>query len=107
MNGLSSVLTAHMNHTVVMKRGTALVNPWICVQISYYNQASPEVLPYISSDIAGLSTSFYNIFRSCREYLTANRLHRTSEADAGRDPASNPSSNEADRLSLRLRSTQL
>uniref|UniRef100_H3DMX6 Acyl-CoA thioesterase 11 n=1 Tax=Tetraodon nigroviridis TaxID=99883 RepID=H3DMX6_TETNG len=49
--------------------------------ISYYNQASPEVLPYISSDIAGLSTSFYSIFRSCREYLTANRLHRASEGD--------------------------
>lgn len=27
INGLSSVWTAHMNHTVVMKRGTALVNP--------------------------------------------------------------------------------
>uniref|UniRef100_A0A3Q3XH92 HotDog ACOT-type domain-containing protein n=1 Tax=Mola mola TaxID=94237 RepID=A0A3Q3XH92_MOLML len=30
--------------------------------ISYYNQASPEVLPYISTDIAGLSSTFYHIF---------------------------------------------
>uniref|UniRef100_A0A8C4DBA8 Acyl-CoA thioesterase 11 n=1 Tax=Dicentrarchus labrax TaxID=13489 RepID=A0A8C4DBA8_DICLA len=30
----------------------------------YYNQASPEVLPYISTDIAGLSSSFYHTFCS-------------------------------------------
>ncbi|XP_017165285.1 acyl-coenzyme A thioesterase 11-like isoform X1 [Poecilia reticulata] len=38
--------------------------------ISYYNQASPEVLPYISTDIAGLSSSFYHTFCSCSQYLS-------------------------------------
>ncbi|KAJ3594810.1 hypothetical protein NHX12_004115 [Muraenolepis orangiensis] len=42
--------------------------------ISYYNQTSPEVLPYISTDIAGLSSSFYRNFCSCRRYLTQNCL---------------------------------
>uniref|UniRef100_A0A3Q3XB91 HotDog ACOT-type domain-containing protein n=1 Tax=Mola mola TaxID=94237 RepID=A0A3Q3XB91_MOLML len=46
----------------------------IIFQISYYNQASPEVLPYISTDIAGLSSTFYHIFCSCSQYLTKNRL---------------------------------
>uniref|UniRef100_A0A8C4DDH6 Acyl-CoA thioesterase 11 n=1 Tax=Dicentrarchus labrax TaxID=13489 RepID=A0A8C4DDH6_DICLA len=41
--------------------------------ISYYNQASPEVLPYISTDIAGLSSSFYHTFCSCSQYLTKNK----------------------------------
>lgn len=44
------------------------------LQISYYNQASPEVLPYISTDIAGLSSSYYHIFCSCSQYLTRNRI---------------------------------
>ncbi|XP_069571940.1 acyl-coenzyme A thioesterase 11 isoform X1 [Brachyistius frenatus] len=47
--------------------------------ISYYNQASPEVLPYISTDIAGLSSSFYHTFCSCSQYLTRNRLQSTCE----------------------------
>lgn len=48
-------------------------------QISYYNQASPEVVPYISTDIAGLSSSFYHTFCSCSQYLTNNRLQLASE----------------------------
>uniref|UniRef100_A0AAQ5Z4Z4 Acyl-coenzyme A thioesterase 11 n=1 Tax=Amphiprion ocellaris TaxID=80972 RepID=A0AAQ5Z4Z4_AMPOC len=47
--------------------------------ISYYNQASPEVLPYISTDIAGLSSSFYHTFCSCSQYLTRRRLQSDSE----------------------------
>ncbi|XP_035026089.2 acyl-coenzyme A thioesterase 11 isoform X1 [Hippoglossus stenolepis] len=47
--------------------------------IRYYNQASPEVLPYISTDIAGLSSSFYHTFCSCSQYLTQNRVQFTSE----------------------------
>nr|XP_019966067.1 PREDICTED: acyl-coenzyme A thioesterase 11-like isoform X2 [Paralichthys olivaceus] len=47
--------------------------------ISYYNQASPEVLPYISTDIAGLSSSFYHTFCSCSQYLTQNRVQFASE----------------------------
>uniref|UniRef100_A0A8C6STX0 Acyl-CoA thioesterase 11 n=1 Tax=Neogobius melanostomus TaxID=47308 RepID=A0A8C6STX0_9GOBI len=47
--------------------------------ISYYNQASPEVLlPYISTDMAGLSSSFYHTFSSCSQYLTH---HRTTRAE--------------------------
>uniref|UniRef100_A0A3B5M8S4 START domain-containing protein n=1 Tax=Xiphophorus couchianus TaxID=32473 RepID=A0A3B5M8S4_9TELE len=47
--------------------------------ISYYNQASPEVLPYISTDIAGLSSSFYHTFCSCSQYLSRNRQPVASE----------------------------
>uniref|UniRef100_A0A6Q2XRV6 Acyl-coenzyme A thioesterase 11 n=1 Tax=Esox lucius TaxID=8010 RepID=A0A6Q2XRV6_ESOLU len=42
-------------------------------KISYFNQASPEVLPYISTDIAGLSSSFYSIFCTCNTFLQENR----------------------------------
>ncbi|KAM7401374.1 hypothetical protein PAMA_005524 [Pampus argenteus] len=55
--------------------------------ISYYNQASPEVLPYISTDIAGLSSSFYHTFCSCSQYLTRNRLQLTSEEQTGQNQA--------------------
>uniref|UniRef100_A0A8C5A5U5 HotDog ACOT-type domain-containing protein n=1 Tax=Gadus morhua TaxID=8049 RepID=A0A8C5A5U5_GADMO len=49
----------------------------------YYNQASPEVLPYISTDIAGLSSSFYRSFCCCRQYLTQNCL---GPGDQDQDP---------------------
>ncbi|XP_061099426.1 acyl-coenzyme A thioesterase 11 [Conger conger] len=42
-------------------------------KISYYNQASPEVLPYISTDIAGLSSSFCCTFQSCSQFLEENK----------------------------------
>ncbi|XP_067086383.1 acyl-coenzyme A thioesterase 11b isoform X1 [Osmerus mordax] len=42
-------------------------------KISYYNQATPGVLPYISTDIAGLSSSFCSTFSSCKQYLEENR----------------------------------
>ncbi|XP_039999431.1 acyl-coenzyme A thioesterase 11 isoform X3 [Xiphias gladius] len=60
--------------------------------ISYYNQASPEVLPYISTDIAGLSSSFYHTFCSCSQYLTKNRLQFTSEEQTGQYKATNTDS---------------
>ncbi|XP_041848557.1 acyl-coenzyme A thioesterase 11-like [Melanotaenia boesemani] len=68
--------------------------------ISYYNQASPEVLPYISTDIAGLSSSFYHTFCSCSHYLTRNKLQSDSEEKVN-EPNS-PSS-----LSKALNSTKL
>ncbi|CAB1314256.1 unnamed protein product [Coregonus sp. 'balchen'] len=37
------------------------------------NAATPGVLPYISNDIAGLSSSFYGTFHSCNKYLEENR----------------------------------
>uniref|UniRef100_A0A8C5ALI8 HotDog ACOT-type domain-containing protein n=1 Tax=Gadus morhua TaxID=8049 RepID=A0A8C5ALI8_GADMO len=52
-------------------------------QRDYYNQASPEVLPYISTDIAGLSSSFYRSFCCCRQYLTQNCL---GPGDQDQDP---------------------
>lgn len=82
------------------------------LQISYYNQASPEVLPYISTDIAGLSSSFYNTFCSCSQYLTKYRLQSFSEEQPGQQDrlaSTHSSSREggAERLSETLRSTQL
>ncbi|XP_017350950.1 acyl-coenzyme A thioesterase 11 isoform X3 [Ictalurus punctatus] len=43
-------------------------------KISYYNQTNPDVLPYITTDIAGLSSSFCSIFFSCSKYLMDNRV---------------------------------
>uniref|UniRef100_A0A8C2CYM9 Acyl-coenzyme A thioesterase 11-like n=1 Tax=Cyprinus carpio TaxID=7962 RepID=A0A8C2CYM9_CYPCA len=51
---------------------TASSGPWCC-HISYYNQATPGVLPYISTDIAGLSSSFYCTFASCSAFLEENK----------------------------------
>ncbi|XP_028834183.1 acyl-coenzyme A thioesterase 11 isoform X3 [Denticeps clupeoides] len=42
-------------------------------KISYYNQASSGVLPYISTDIAGLSSSFYSTFCRCSQFLLKNK----------------------------------
>uniref|UniRef100_A0A3Q3JZ81 Acyl-coenzyme A thioesterase 11 n=1 Tax=Monopterus albus TaxID=43700 RepID=A0A3Q3JZ81_MONAL len=42
-------------------------------KITYYNQATPGVLPYISTDIAGLSSSFYSVFSACSHFLEANK----------------------------------
>ncbi|XP_072525518.1 acyl-coenzyme A thioesterase 11 [Salminus brasiliensis] len=41
-------------------------------KISYYNQTNPGVLPYISRDIAGLSSRFCSIFLSCNQFLLKN-----------------------------------
>ncbi|MED6264248.1 hypothetical protein CHARACLAT_012860 [Characodon lateralis] len=42
-------------------------------KFTYYNQATPGVLPYISTDVAGLSSSFYSTFSACSQFLEANR----------------------------------
>ncbi|XP_028300549.1 acyl-coenzyme A thioesterase 11b isoform X2 [Gouania willdenowi] len=42
-------------------------------KITYYNQATPGVIPYISTDIAGLSSSFYSSFAACSQFLEANK----------------------------------
>ncbi|XP_037314644.1 acyl-coenzyme A thioesterase 11-like isoform X1 [Pungitius pungitius] len=79
--------------------------------ISYYNQASPEVLPYISTDIAGLSSSFYHTFCSCSRYLTRNRLPSSSEVQTGLNQLASTDRPTcevgAESLSVALRSTQL
>uniref|UniRef100_A0AAZ3PYC1 HotDog ACOT-type domain-containing protein n=1 Tax=Oncorhynchus tshawytscha TaxID=74940 RepID=A0AAZ3PYC1_ONCTS len=48
-----------------------LISLSLCIlpQISYYNQATPGVLHYISNDIAGLSSTFH----SCSKYREENR----------------------------------
>uniref|UniRef100_A0A8D3DYN1 Acyl-CoA thioesterase 11 n=1 Tax=Scophthalmus maximus TaxID=52904 RepID=A0A8D3DYN1_SCOMX len=73
----------------------------------YYNQASPEVLPYISTDIAGLSSSFYHNFCSCRQYLTQNRLQLTAEEQTGQYQSTNMDTPTCDSLSVGLSGTQL
>ncbi|XP_068427517.1 acyl-coenzyme A thioesterase 11-like isoform X2 [Clinocottus analis] len=79
--------------------------------ISYYNQASPEVVPYISTDIAGLSSSFYHNFCSCRRYLTRNRLQSASGDQTSQSQAPNTDGPTCDikpgDLSEALHSTQL
>uniref|UniRef100_A0A3P9INL5 Acyl-coenzyme A thioesterase 11 n=1 Tax=Oryzias latipes TaxID=8090 RepID=A0A3P9INL5_ORYLA len=50
-------------------------------KLTYYNQATPGVLPYISTDIAGLSSGFYCTFSACSRFL------ETSEDTAGVDSA--------------------
>ncbi|XP_037643744.1 acyl-coenzyme A thioesterase 11-like [Sebastes umbrosus] len=79
--------------------------------ISYYNQTSPEVLPYISTDIAGLSSTFYHNFCSFSKYLTRKRLQSTSEVQTSQYQATNTDSptcdTEGDNLSVALHSTQL
>ncbi|XP_056270287.1 acyl-coenzyme A thioesterase 11b isoform X2 [Pseudoliparis swirei] len=42
-------------------------------KITYYNQATPGVLPYISTDIAGLSSSFSSTFSACSLFLEGNK----------------------------------
>ncbi|KAM4548738.1 acyl-coenzyme A thioesterase 11b isoform 1-T1 [Odontesthes bonariensis] len=42
-------------------------------KFTYYNQATPGVLPYLSTDIAGLSSSFYSTFSACSRFLEANK----------------------------------
>ncbi|CAJ1087345.1 acyl-coenzyme A thioesterase 11 [Xyrichtys novacula] len=79
--------------------------------ITYYNQASPEVLPYISTDIAGLSSSFYHTFCSCSQYLTRNRQQSSTSKQTSEEQTSvtdSPScDDEVDSLSVALCSTQL
>ncbi|XP_028856145.1 acyl-coenzyme A thioesterase 11b isoform X2 [Denticeps clupeoides] len=49
-------------------------------KITYYNQATPGVLPYISNDIAGLSSSFYSTFLSCSQFLEKNKDNLSSDS---------------------------
>ncbi|KAF7645764.1 hypothetical protein LDENG_00198580, partial [Lucifuga dentata] len=74
--------------------------------ISYYNQASPQVLPYISTDIAGLSSSFYHTFCSCSQYLLSNKAEPAPEQETSQYQAtSREEPAEADSLSSSLSST--
>lgn len=79
--------------------------------ISYYNQASPEVLlPYISTDMAGLSNSFYHNFSSCSRYLSHHRLpsHPEEPEESGLSlQRATSSESDSERLTAAVASTQL
>ncbi|XP_070830254.1 acyl-coenzyme A thioesterase 11 isoform X2 [Chaetodon trifascialis] len=62
--------------------------------ICYYIQATPEVLPYISTDIAGLSSSFYNAFCACRKYMISKTLQSTSKEHTDQYQATNTDSTQ-------------
>ncbi|XP_051027113.1 acyl-coenzyme A thioesterase 11 [Acomys russatus] len=42
-------------------------------KVSYYNQATPGFLNYVTTNVAGLSSEFYNTFKSCERFLLENR----------------------------------
>ncbi|KAK2107326.1 Acyl-coenzyme A thioesterase 11 [Saguinus oedipus] len=42
-------------------------------KVSYYNQATPGVLNYVTTNVAGLSSEFYTAFKACEQFLLDNR----------------------------------
>ena len=47
---------------------------WLPVlQVSYYNQATPGVLKYVTTNVTGLSSEFYTTFKACEHFLLDNR----------------------------------
>nr|XP_005543332.2 acyl-coenzyme A thioesterase 11 isoform X3 [Macaca fascicularis] len=42
-------------------------------KVSYYNQATPGVLNYVTTNVAGLSSEFYTTFKACEQFLLDNR----------------------------------
>lgn len=42
-------------------------------QVSYYNQATPGFLNYVTTNVAGLSSEFYTTFKACEQFLLDNR----------------------------------
>lgn len=43
------------------------------LQVSYYNQATPGFLNYVTTNVAGLSSEFYTTFKACEQFLLDNR----------------------------------
>ncbi|KAG5214796.1 hypothetical protein R6Z07F_000356 [Ovis aries] len=43
------------------------------LQVSYYNQATPGVLKYVTTNVTGLSSEFYTTFKACEQFLLDNR----------------------------------
>lgn len=64
-------LTAQRAH--ILAQSVKAMQLLVLFQITYYNQATPGVLPYISTDIAGLSSTFYSSFCACSDFLEANK----------------------------------
>ncbi|XP_028667046.1 acyl-coenzyme A thioesterase 11-like [Erpetoichthys calabaricus] len=66
--------TEHYTRSEVLCAGFTIWEESDCVtKISYYNQATPGILPYIATDIAGLSSNFHDIFTVCSKFLEENR----------------------------------
>ncbi|KAG2461909.1 ACO11 thioesterase, partial [Polypterus senegalus] len=66
--------TEHYTRSEVLCAGFTIWEESDCItKISYYNQATPGILPYIATDIAGLSSSFHDIFTVCSKFLEENR----------------------------------
>nr|XP_020727034.1 acyl-coenzyme A thioesterase 11 isoform X5 [Odocoileus virginianus texanus] len=42
-------------------------------KVSYYNQATPGVLKYVTTNVTGLSSEFYTTFKACEQFLLDNR----------------------------------
>uniref|UniRef100_A0A8C6DKE4 Acyl-CoA thioesterase 11 n=1 Tax=Moschus moschiferus TaxID=68415 RepID=A0A8C6DKE4_MOSMO len=42
-------------------------------KVSYYNQATPGVLKYVTTNVSGLSSEFYTTFKACEQFLLDNR----------------------------------
>nr|XP_008539096.1 PREDICTED: acyl-coenzyme A thioesterase 11 [Equus przewalskii] len=42
-------------------------------KVSYYNQATPGFLNYVTTNVAGLSSEFYTTFKACEQFLLDNR----------------------------------
>ncbi|CAM5162666.1 unnamed protein product [Natator depressus] len=42
-------------------------------KVSYYNQAAPGYLAYVTTNIAGLSSDFYVTFKACEGFLQKNK----------------------------------
>ncbi|XP_068396059.1 LOW QUALITY PROTEIN: acyl-coenzyme A thioesterase 11 [Eschrichtius robustus] len=42
-------------------------------KVSYYNQATPGFLKYVTTNVTGLSSEFYTTFKACEQFLLDNR----------------------------------
>ncbi|XP_026964226.1 acyl-coenzyme A thioesterase 11 isoform X2 [Sagmatias obliquidens] len=42
-------------------------------KVSYYNQATPGLLKYVTTNVTGLSSAFYTTFKACEQFLLDNR----------------------------------
>lgn len=53
--------------------------PWLSLQValflqvSYYNQATPGVLNYVTTNVTGLSSELFATFKACEQFLINNR----------------------------------
>ncbi|XP_016041468.1 acyl-coenzyme A thioesterase 11 isoform X2 [Erinaceus europaeus] len=45
----------------------------LLTKVSYYNQATPGLLSYVTTNVAGLSSEFYTTFKACEQFLLDNR----------------------------------